>query len=334
MSNAKMNTTFRDGENPELMRLDMETVKCPFCHKTGGYPELIAHLQGHQRSALKYGGYNIYKCHLGCVASSHYHCSSCPRVIVKKDSFLNHFKTCCMATATRSVYLHPQPLGKTRPRKNTPTAKHGHCSYVTLQNTPKELTEKKIHEEEDEEGNDAKAKVTISINATLAVWRAAITIVARAHVLFDHNGPGDCGDHKGPGNCSDKDGSGADPDDSGACSDQDGSSGDCSDQGGSGDIPDCSGACSDQDGSSDNPDGSGACSDQDGSPSACSDQDNYSNRPCFHSAKNVVGKASNKNMLLVRHKTPQKEPQGPHSEAPHYKNSSYNGKLPPAVKVH
>ncbi|XP_035476664.2 uncharacterized protein LOC118292088 isoform X2 [Scophthalmus maximus] len=159
MANAKMNTTFRDGENPELMRLDMETVKCPFCHKTGGYPELIAHLQGHQRSALKYGGYNIYKCHLGCVASSHYHCSSCPRVIVKKDSFLNHFKTCCMATATRSVYLHPQPLGKTRPRKNTPTAKHGHCSYVTLQNTPKELTEKKIHEEEDEEGNDAKAKM-------------------------------------------------------------------------------------------------------------------------------------------------------------------------------
>lgn len=40
-------------------------------------------------------GYKVYKCHLGCVASSHYHCGFCPRIIVRKELFHNHFQKCC-----------------------------------------------------------------------------------------------------------------------------------------------------------------------------------------------------------------------------------------------
>ncbi|XP_056142744.1 uncharacterized protein LOC130118348 isoform X2 [Lampris incognitus] len=94
------NTTFPDGASPELKRLDLHTFQCPFCHRAGEYPGLMAHLQGHQRSIVKYGGYNVYKCHLGCVASSHYHCGFCPRIIVRKELFFNHFKNCCTQRPT------------------------------------------------------------------------------------------------------------------------------------------------------------------------------------------------------------------------------------------
>ncbi|KAF3859840.1 hypothetical protein F7725_000095 [Dissostichus mawsoni] len=58
------NTTLRDGARPELNKLDSDTFQCPFCERTGSYPGLMAHLQSHQRSLVKYGGYNVYKCHL------------------------------------------------------------------------------------------------------------------------------------------------------------------------------------------------------------------------------------------------------------------------------
>ncbi|KAK5933315.1 hypothetical protein CgunFtcFv8_013807 [Champsocephalus gunnari] len=64
------NTTLRDGARPELNKLDSDTFQCPFCERTGSHPGLMAHLQSHQRSLVKYGGCNVYKCHLKCVASS------------------------------------------------------------------------------------------------------------------------------------------------------------------------------------------------------------------------------------------------------------------------
>ncbi|KAF3841507.1 hypothetical protein F7725_007369 [Dissostichus mawsoni] len=54
------NTTLRDGARPELNKLDSDTFQCPFCERTGSYPGLMAHLQSHQRSLVKYGGKNIY----------------------------------------------------------------------------------------------------------------------------------------------------------------------------------------------------------------------------------------------------------------------------------
>ncbi|KAI9516492.1 hypothetical protein NQZ68_015994 [Dissostichus eleginoides] len=49
------NTTLRDGARPELNKLDSDTFQCPFCERTGSYPGLMAHLQSHQRSLVKYG---------------------------------------------------------------------------------------------------------------------------------------------------------------------------------------------------------------------------------------------------------------------------------------
>ncbi|XP_034005263.1 integumentary mucin C.1-like [Trematomus bernacchii] len=102
-------TTFPDGACPELKKLDLDTFKCPFCHRTGSYPGLVAHLQSHQRSLVKYGGYNVYKCHLDCVASSHYHCGLCPRIIGRKEMFFNHFKNCCTQLPTTLASMATAP---------------------------------------------------------------------------------------------------------------------------------------------------------------------------------------------------------------------------------
>lgn len=39
-------------------------------------------------------GYKIYKCHLGCVDSGHYHCCYCRQSIIRKNLFINHVQKC------------------------------------------------------------------------------------------------------------------------------------------------------------------------------------------------------------------------------------------------
>ncbi|XP_033980456.1 classical arabinogalactan protein 2-like [Trematomus bernacchii] len=77
----------------------------------------MAHLQSHQRALVKYGGYNVYKCHLKCVASSHYHCG--PRIIGRKEMFISHFKNCCTEHPTT---LAAAPATTTTPPVMAPTA--------------------------------------------------------------------------------------------------------------------------------------------------------------------------------------------------------------------
>ncbi|KAG7500341.1 hypothetical protein JOB18_016156 [Solea senegalensis] len=56
MTEEKSNTTFSEGADPELRRCDSDTYQCLICTKKGSYAKLVAHLQGHQRSMVEYGG--------------------------------------------------------------------------------------------------------------------------------------------------------------------------------------------------------------------------------------------------------------------------------------
>uniref|UniRef100_A0A1A8QKL1 Si:ch211-119d14.3 n=1 Tax=Nothobranchius rachovii TaxID=451742 RepID=A0A1A8QKL1_9TELE len=109
-------TTFKEGTSPKLIQQSVDVYQCPLCHKVGPYHALIPHLQGHQKSAVKYGKFNIYKCHLHCVPNSHYHCSFCQKVIVKKEQFLNHFKSCLTAGTTAVTAAPPLVPALKRPR--------------------------------------------------------------------------------------------------------------------------------------------------------------------------------------------------------------------------
>ncbi|XP_058504276.1 uncharacterized protein LOC131471639 [Solea solea] len=103
MMEEKSNNTFANGAGPELRKCDSDTFQCPVCHKKGSYPKLVAHLQGHRRSIVEYGGYSVYKCQLGCVQSHHYHCGFCTKVIVRKEFFVRHFKICCKTKTTNTT---------------------------------------------------------------------------------------------------------------------------------------------------------------------------------------------------------------------------------------
>ncbi|KAK0135301.1 Neurofilament heavy polypeptide [Merluccius polli] len=131
-------TTFREGTCPELIKLGGDTFQCPMCHKVGPYHALIPHLQGHQRSVVKYGGYNVYKCHLKCVANSHYHCNFCSKIIVRKELFLNHIKICIAAVAVTAV---PSPTAlATMGPPLTPVASVGSPVTLGSSNSPGGIT--------------------------------------------------------------------------------------------------------------------------------------------------------------------------------------------------
>ncbi|XP_035988111.1 nascent polypeptide-associated complex subunit alpha, muscle-specific form isoform X2 [Fundulus heteroclitus] len=107
-------TTFEDGTKPEMKRLGLDSYQCPFCPKVGPYHRLVPHLQSHQRACINYGGYRVYKCHLGCVAYGHYHCGFCPRIIIRKEYFFTHFKKClCLRRAMAVAVPSALPVGTT-----------------------------------------------------------------------------------------------------------------------------------------------------------------------------------------------------------------------------
>ncbi|XP_051515496.1 uncharacterized protein zgc:165409 isoform X2 [Myxocyprinus asiaticus] len=87
-------TICKDGSSPGPISLGENEYKCPFCHKVGGYPSLVAHVQTHEKCVVKFKGYKIYKCHLGCAGCGHYHCSFCFRIIIRKNLFSNHLQKC------------------------------------------------------------------------------------------------------------------------------------------------------------------------------------------------------------------------------------------------
>ncbi|XP_029934768.1 CYFIP-related Rac1 interactor B isoform X1 [Myripristis murdjan] len=97
----------REGNLPEPICAGPNRYKCRFCTKVGEYPGLVAHMQTHARSAVKHGGYKIYKCCLGCVKSNHYHCCYCKRIIIRTNLFVNHVEKCGSSVVQR-VTTKPQ----------------------------------------------------------------------------------------------------------------------------------------------------------------------------------------------------------------------------------
>ncbi|XP_065096188.1 uncharacterized protein [Paramisgurnus dabryanus] len=68
--------------------------KCQFCSKTGEYAYVVAHMQTHEKTTVKHGGYKMYRCHCGRYKSHHYHCCYCARILTRQNLFLNHLKKC------------------------------------------------------------------------------------------------------------------------------------------------------------------------------------------------------------------------------------------------
>ena len=76
-------------------------------------------LESSKPLSVSFLGYNVYKCHLKCVASSHYHCGFCPTIIGRKEMFFSHFKNCCTEHPTT---LAAAPATTTTPPVMAPAA--------------------------------------------------------------------------------------------------------------------------------------------------------------------------------------------------------------------
>ncbi|XP_058503272.1 integumentary mucin C.1-like [Solea solea] len=142
ITEEKSNTTFSEGADPELRRCDSDTYQCQICTKKGSYAKLVSHLQGHQRSMVEYGGYSVYRCHLDCVKSSHYHCWCCTTIIATKQYFIKHFITCCKTASTATPQSTVTPASTATPPSTvtlasrvTPPSTATPPSTVTLAST-------------------------------------------------------------------------------------------------------------------------------------------------------------------------------------------------------
>ncbi|KAM7398953.1 hypothetical protein PAMP_018254 [Pampus punctatissimus] len=115
--------------------------KCQFCSKVGGYAYVVAHMQTHEKSAVKHGGhqspkhdyrnlqpervvrrsghkitflgvlkeYNIYACNLQCRGERHFHCPYCPKTIVARKQFESHMDKCVATQSSTAAAICIQP---------------------------------------------------------------------------------------------------------------------------------------------------------------------------------------------------------------------------------
>ncbi|XP_056602135.1 uncharacterized protein LOC130419421 [Triplophysa dalaica] len=98
-------TTWKEGSLPGPIALGENKYKCRFCKRTGGYPALVAHVQTHEKTAVKHKGNKMYKCHLKCRENGHYHCCYCCHILSRKDILINHLQKC----ASAPVYIPSTP---------------------------------------------------------------------------------------------------------------------------------------------------------------------------------------------------------------------------------
>lgn len=60
----------------------------------------------------------MYKCHLGCIESGHYHCFCCRHIIIRKNLFINHVQKCASAkvqiTSTEPSKVETCPVKPTK----------------------------------------------------------------------------------------------------------------------------------------------------------------------------------------------------------------------------
>ncbi|XP_010787425.1 uncharacterized protein isoform X2 [Notothenia coriiceps] len=73
--------------------------KCTFCSKVGDYGHIVAHLQTHRRTAVKHGGFTMYRCNGVCCKSSHFHCCYCGEIRTQ-PTILKHVQKCAGAACS------------------------------------------------------------------------------------------------------------------------------------------------------------------------------------------------------------------------------------------
>ncbi|KAK7135760.1 hypothetical protein R3I94_014437 [Phoxinus phoxinus] len=133
-------TILNEGSSPRPISLAENEYKCLFCKKTGEYPALVAHVQTHERSVVKHGGYKIYKCHLGCIDSGHYHCCYCCQSIIRKNLFINHVQKCASTKVDISSTEPSRECLETCALKPTNFPSSHSISTVSADYIPKPLT--------------------------------------------------------------------------------------------------------------------------------------------------------------------------------------------------
>ncbi|XP_055069287.2 uncharacterized protein [Misgurnus anguillicaudatus] len=93
-------TVCKDGILKKPISEGLQNYKCQFCCKRGEYAYVVAHMQTHEKTAVKHGGYKMYRCHCGFCKSPHYHCCYCERTLTQQNVFLNHLQKCGLANAS------------------------------------------------------------------------------------------------------------------------------------------------------------------------------------------------------------------------------------------
>ncbi|XP_034088953.1 uncharacterized protein LOC117557285 isoform X2 [Gymnodraco acuticeps] len=73
--------------------------KCKFCSKVGDYGHIAAHLQTHRRTAVKHGGFTMYRCNGVCCKSPHFHCCYCGEFRTQ-PTIRNHVQKCAVAACS------------------------------------------------------------------------------------------------------------------------------------------------------------------------------------------------------------------------------------------
>ncbi|KAG5848998.1 hypothetical protein ANANG_G00105400 [Anguilla anguilla] len=71
---------------------------CPICALETFRPTDLKtarkHLESHTGRSFHHGGYTIYKCHLKCRKTQHFHCYKCSGCIIRRVDLLKHISSC------------------------------------------------------------------------------------------------------------------------------------------------------------------------------------------------------------------------------------------------
>ncbi|XP_058251858.1 zinc finger protein with KRAB and SCAN domains 8-like [Hemibagrus wyckioides] len=96
----KLHVTIQNGGPIQLAKCVQCCTKyhCPFCKPEIFKPTVKSkvrkHIKAHEKRAVKFKEYAIFKCGLNCKAVSHFHCPKCSKLVEKKNKFLEHLVKC------------------------------------------------------------------------------------------------------------------------------------------------------------------------------------------------------------------------------------------------
>ncbi|XP_007259897.3 uncharacterized protein LOC103032101 [Astyanax mexicanus] len=99
-STSEPHITIQSGSPIKLTRCFTccEKFHCPFCkpevYKPTVESKLRNHIAAHEKRAVHFKGYIIFKCNLLCSPHAHFHCPNCPMLFHKKNRYLYHLPKC------------------------------------------------------------------------------------------------------------------------------------------------------------------------------------------------------------------------------------------------